>query len=823
VRSWAKISWLGVSLAMASPAWAQDAESAPGADAAVPAGEIAPAPEPAPPASEATPEAPVAEAPSAETVSTIPVPESTPSTAQVENDSGEAHFEEVVVTATKRAEPLREVGSAVSVMTGDKLAKLHAGKFSDFAAYMPGVMFQTEGMGKNQIAIRGITTGIEQGATVGVYLDEIPVGSSSSYAYGSNALDLDTFDLDQVEVLRGPQGTLHGANAMGGLLKYRTAPPELSVPTARIELEGSTTHHGAQNYALRGSVGAPFQDAGLALRLTGYRVYDAGFIDDPDRGLERTNSGKKEGGRVGLRWQPGSDIDVRLSAVHQTIHREGSDAADRDATTREPVQGTYDQSFVVDQPFEQSLDLYSGVLNWDLGWASFTSATGWQEQFTLFAYDQTRQFGGVLMLGDNSVAFVGTVPITIKKLTQELRLTSTSSDPFGWQLGFIYVDEDADEKLTFNATGVNLPIPLAQLPILAELFPALVGSVLGTGTNVVPLAEGNIFSNYVEYAAYGNATYYITDDFDVTAGFRFSIDDQNYEQAFRGVLLNPTNPTETASTTGRSKETVKNYLVNPRYHLGKDTIVYARLANGYRPGGPNFISALPTTGPPTPDTFEPDTVWNYELGMKTNFAKRRGFIDFSAYHLDWDNIQLFITTPELFNVFVNGGKAKVWGAELAASYSPAKWWPAVGMSVGYNKAYLAEDAPGVEAHEGDPLPNSARIAGALTVDYGFPLLWNFAGAAGMSYRYVGTRYAGFDDSTKAPQYDLPPYSLLDFRLDARSSGISLGFYIRNVLNEDAQITATVIERQFDTTAPARVSLSMPRTFGLVLGLNFAGF
>jgi iron complex outermembrane recepter protein len=732
------------------------------------------------------------------------------------------HLEEIVVTATKRAEPLREVGGAVSAVTGDSLAKMHAGKFEDFAAHMPGLSFQTEGMGKNQITMRGVTTGLEQSATVGVYVDDVPIGSSSSYASGSNALDLDTYDLDQVEALRGPQGTLYGASAMGGLLKYRTNQPETDgTADLRLEGEGSVTHHGATNYALRGAVGVPFPDAGIGVRLTAYQVRDAGFIDDPSRALERVNSGSKDGVRASVGWDILPEATLRVSAIHQSIKRDGSNAADRDAETGEPVSGEYEQSFVIDQPFEQTIDVYAASLSWDFDAWNLTSATGWQDLYSLFVFDLTRQIGGLAMLGDNSLALEGLTPTTTRKFTQELRFTSGAVDPFSWQAGLFYVLEEGDQGVELLAKGVNLPEPLRNLigvsPIASALLQAVIEGGLATLTDAVPLAEGNILSDYEEIAAYGSVGYHFTDRFDVTLGLRYSIDEQTFTQRLKGIYYNPTNPTEYSEVSGSSREIVRNYLVNPRFRWNEDTILYARVANGYRPGGPNFVSSRP--GNTTPHTFEPDTVWNYEVGVKISFDERRGFLDLSAYHLDWDNIQLFVTTPDLFNAFINGGKAKVDGVETAFSYV----FPAglrLGGSVTYTRPHLAEDAPGVEGHKGDQLPNTARLTGAFTADYAFPPVAGFDLSAGLTYRYAGTRYAGFDGSSVSPQYELRPYSILDMRLGARSSWVNVGLFVKNVLNEEGQLSALVFERQFDSSAPARVSLTLPRTYGLVVGVDF---
>ena len=190
-----------------------------------------------------------------------------------------------IVAASRRSENLQNVAGQVSALGAKQLELLHANSFADFANFVPGLSYASGGPTNNLIAIRGVTTGGTQlGSGVGLYLDDVPLGASTQFGLGSQAFNINTFDLDRVEVLNGPQGTLYGANALGGALRYITEKPQLNVFDAAAEVEGSTTAHGGDNDALRGMVNAPLLDGKAAFRIDGLQEYDSGYTQDPTHG-----------------------------------------------------------------------------------------------------------------------------------------------------------------------------------------------------------------------------------------------------------------------------------------------------------------------------------------------------------------------------------------------------------------------------------------------------------------------------------------------------------------------------------------------------------
>src|SRR5512146_1241962 len=274
-----------------------------------------------------------------------------------------APLQTIVVTATKRREDLQNVAGAVTAITGSTLGATHSTGFESFAAYVPGLSFPSAGPTSDLVAIRGITTGGAQlSGAIGMYVDEVPVGASSSFGLAFQTFNVNTFDLERVEVLNGPQGTVYGSNALGGTIKYITNPPDPRRFAASGALEGSHTAHGSGNDGIRAMVNIPLFGGRAALRVDGLQQFDSGYARDPFNGRDDQGKSRTLGGRVSLLAQLTPDIDLRLGAFSQDISAMGYPVAFRDPVTGRPSYGTYDQNYVLAQPSVSSLRLYSAVV-----------------------------------------------------------------------------------------------------------------------------------------------------------------------------------------------------------------------------------------------------------------------------------------------------------------------------------------------------------------------------------------------------------------------------------------------------------------------------
>jgi iron complex outermembrane receptor protein len=508
-------------------------------------------------------------------------------------------LEEVVVTAQKYEQKLSETPLSVTSVSAKELAALGATQFRDFANTIPGLSFTTSGAGATQINLRGITSGGSVSPTVGIYVDEVPYGSSTAFAGAAQlALDAGLFDLSRVEVLRGPQGTLYGASTMGGLLKYVTTVPDLHsfAGTARAGL--STTEQGGVSYDVASAVNLPFGSDKGAARVSGFYSRDGGYVDSLGLGKDDVNQSDVYGGRADVLFQPSDELSIRLNAYLQKIDRDGTNQVAYDLATEKPIDGDLDQQTILPQPFEQQYEMYSATVAYDFGPAAFTSVTSYQS----FSNDSSLDASPLYVPLLNAVLPHPPFPIwgatgvnygiDTDKFTQELRLAGTGST-FDWLVGGFYTHEDSNQSQQVESWAPD-------------------GSPLDINVGTVKLP-----SSYEETAGFGTLTWHATSKLDVAGGLRYSHNSQSYIQNGSGLLLG-------SSPEAKSSENVTTYLANLRYLANDNLMSYFRFATGYRPGGPNFVGSDPATGLPLGNpAFEADKLQSYEGGIKASTSDRR--------------------------------------------------------------------------------------------------------------------------------------------------------------------------------------------------------
>jgi outer membrane receptor protein involved in Fe transport len=703
----------------------------------------------------------------------------------------------VIVTATRRNERLQDVPAQVSAVSGDVLQSLQARSLADFAALTPGVSFLSPTPSTDLIVVRGITTGEAQlNSAVGLYLDDVPIGSSTPFGSGSQAINLDTFDLNRVEVLNGPQGTLFGANALGGTVRYLSNAPQIDEFDGRIEGEVGDTDHGGIDDALRAFVNVPIDDQ-FALRLEGVDQNDSGWVDDPTHGRKNEGDSRTLQGRATLLYQATPDLSFTLNGYSDRITSNGLAAAFRDPTTHKPVGGNYDQSFASAQPSQEQLELVDGVIDWNLHWAKLTSISAYQDLKTDEVADLAVAYSAIL---GSIFGPVGDEPYTLnvgsrtKRFTQEARLASDSNDVFEWVAGAFY----SNERTFQSDTIVNNADPN--------------GLLLG-----LPIGHFGLPSTAREFALFGNATVYFSPTLDFTAGLRTSWDNQVFTSFGTGLIVNPFAPFTPITNTGKSNETTTTYDFNLRYRPTSETTLYARVASGYRPGGPNLATGGASSGNAT---FAPDSLWNYELGLKQGFSDGRGFFNASVYHIDWSNIQQ-VTNIGGVNQLVNAGDATVNGIDSSASFNVI---PDLNLiaSGSYTDAKLTTTAPILDInYTGARLPVSPRFSAAIAATYSFRFNDGMDGDVTLAYRYVGDRDAGYPGSATNLLYKLASYEIVDLTSTFRiGDGWDISPYVKNIFDTRGEISASTVTNEYVPAAPVPVFLTQPRTFGVVVGRNF---
>lgn len=713
---------------------------------------------------------------------------------------------DIVVTATKRSERANDVAQSVSVRTGEQFRRAQDVRFTDYLNKVPGVNIVSFAQGNTQIIFRGLTTGAGQlSSTVATYVDEVPYGSSTIFTTGAtNTPDFDPRDLDRVEVLRGPQGTLYGADSLGGVLKYVTTPPNLSRTEGRLQAGIVNVADGGTGYDVSSMFNVPIVPDKLALRVTGYSRLDPGYIDDVQRGLRDINRSDVYGGRATLLWKPNSRLQIRLSALAQNLKTRNLATEDVNYYTLKPVYGELRQQRLINTPIDSHYRLYSGTVNWDLDWAELISATSYSTLDSVSIADLSYTYGA-LFSATLGVPLGAALDQRIRqnKFTQEIRLQSQSGRSLEWRAGLYYTRENARTEqrlLPFNPTTGEYYNPLTGKPGPTEDFFFYRGP-----------------SRYTEIAGFGDLTYHFTPNFDVTVGGRYNRNNQRFHETETGLILGGT-PIDFQK---KSTDDSWTYLVNPRLRLSPNVIVYGRVSTGYRPGGPNI--GLPAANGPS--TFNPDTVTSYEIGTKGDLFEHRLSFDVAAFRIDWKNIQV----TQQFNGFiyvVNGPKARSQGVEATFSLRPTRGLN-VSLSGTYTDAELRQDAPtSIGGFAGERLPNVSRWAGNADVGYEWALgtLNAFVGA---NYHYQGDRKAEFVPTPAGPvtnRATLPSYNTLDLRAGVTKGGWSLNLFAKNVTNERAVLGIAPLANAPSPAAigliPYAAGILQPRTIGASISASF---
>ena len=696
----------------------------------------------------------------------------------------------VVVTATRRRESLQNVPGGVTALTGSFLDQIHAGSFEQFASFVPGLSFESLGPTSDLVAIRGVTTGGAQlSSGIGMYLDEVPIGASTPFGLGFQTLPINTFDLNRVEVLNGPQGTLYGANALGGAIKYVAQPPNLNDFGALGDFGMSSTDHAGTNDNADAMINIPLVPGKIAIRADGIQAFNSSFGHNILLGTKDQGSARTIAGRIQMLAQINPDLSVDLSAFSQNIHGNGLNVDFRNISTGQPVFGTYQQAYSLYQPSDSALRMYSGVIDWNLHWAKLTSITAYQIDHGQYLDDLSDVYNPLLAPFFGIQAYGLFVRTDTRKYTQEIRLASYQNKAFQWLVGGFYTHEATHEFVNLQDNS----------------------NANGTLFGYSPF-YGILPSIYQEVSVFADGTHYFTDNFDVTLGVRYSKNRQHYQQFANGLLVVPTNPALVTHENATSNQSVATYLINPRYHVSKNVMIYGKIASGYRPGGPNFVLALGHGAP----TFQPDKLWNYELGEKATFLDDRFMLNADVYDIHWSRIQLTVNNGGI-NQIENGGSARIKGLEFTTAY---KLTPDLTLSGSgsYTDAKLTSAVPALGlAQPGARLPLSPRYNFALAANYNFPIAYRYNGDLTVTDSYIGNRTAGYAGSLVSPVYRLPGYNTLNFDLAVFAPhGIEVDAYIHNVFDKTGQVSAATTANEYDPAAPVPVTLSMPRTIGVDL-------
>jgi outer membrane receptor protein involved in Fe transport len=604
-------------------------------------------------------------------------------------------------------------------------------------------------------------------------------------------------------------------------MKYVTNPATTRAFEARGRASVETVEGGDPGYALTGLVNVPVSDR-FAVRASGYYRFDDGFIDsignnpiasltDPainvvegTRVEEGINSLDSFGGRISALYVPSDRFSLNLTALAQNIESDSSDIVDADPVTLEalnssPVRSRYHRDFT-----DIEYRVYSATLDWDfarVGLQSVTSYSTFDENFQVDVAANTQLTGAplaavaTLFFGDAATRPLSAIQDQITstdKFTQELRLVSEENDSLEWLIGAYYTEEDS---------GID---PQAILAVEAGTDTV--------ATDIPTLVQASLLSNYEEIALFANATWHVTPRLGLSFGARQSENDQEASQVLEGALLGGSIAFDDAS----SSESPFTYSVSPRFEITDNVSVFARVATGYRPGGPNVI---PAGSPPgTPGSYDSDRLTSYELGLKADAADGRFGLDFAAYYLDWEDVQLLAVVNGV-GLNANGGTAVSRGVEFAATLRPADSLT-ISLNGAYTDAYLTQDTdPVVGGQDGDPLSYVPEWSYGLDGSYEWPVMGDSLAFVGGNVGYVGDRPAGFSSQAADGSIrEVEAYTTLNLRAGVDLGRWSVEVYGKNLMDEDG--VNNIVSEGVLPNGSVGLSLIRPRTYGLSVGASF---
>ena len=693
---------------------------------------------------------------------------------------GAVALEEVIVTAQKREERLQDVPVPVTAISGEALVHQHELRLQDYYASVPSLSLISGGSGDQALAVRGISSGgANNNPSVGITVDDVPIGSSSNLSNAAFFIpDLDPSNLQSIELLRGPQGTLYGASSIGGLLKYVTVDPSTSSFSGQAQADLTSVHNGdGAGYGVRASANVPLSDS-LGVLVSGSKRRDPGYIDDLI-GRDGVNQVETSGGRVATLWRPTDAFSVKLAALFQNTDADGRSYAD--PSLGDLKQSTTAKSGVWFIRFR----LYTANISAKLGGVDLASITGYSINKMSYGNDLSSNtfFTGAANQYFGVQGAFGTTESETRKFTQEIRLSSTLGK-VDWLVGGFYTDERVPSRQPIYASNPT------------------------TGQVAGQLIDFSFPTTFREAAVFGDLTVHFTDRFNVQFGGRETHNHQEYNEHDTGALLEVfgyPSPADFGPTITR--ESSFTYLVTPQFRISPDLMTYARFASGYRPGGPNAESSFGL-----PEKFGADKTYNYELGIKGDVLDHDLSFDASVYYINWKDMQLSLERFGLF-FLTNASSAKSQGAELSVAARPWRGMVATAW-VAWNDAKLTSNIPAEagNAVSGDALPYSSRISGNLSLNQDFFVTNNWTAFLGGSVSYVDDRKGDFVRGTAVRQ-SFPSYTKTDLKAGLRYESWTLTAFLNNATDQRGILKG-------DPSVPGSLAYIQPRTAGLSIGKIF---
>jgi iron complex outermembrane receptor protein len=765
----------------------------------------------------------------------------------------EGGTEDIIVTATKRDASLQDIPFSINAQTAEMLQRSGAGTIEDISRSVAGLTVQNLGPGQSQVTIRGVSAGQivrdQPGVKeqVGIYLDE------SAISLSLFTPDIDLFDLNRVETLRGPQGTLFGAGSIGGTIRYITEQPSTDRLSGMVEGNVNMVEEDAFGWHLKGAINVPLSDK-IAARAVGYYTRFGGFIDALGEGGTRSNNindGERYGGRLSVAFMPTEDITITPRIVYQKATADGFNRqevynvfANPNTTTRPAIQlGEREQYLLLPEAFEDEFLLADLTASIGFGAVTLTSVTSYVDRDILVSRDASALTGSVSVdLGFPAAAVL--LPSNLRdttkleQITQEVRLSSDYDGPVQWVIGGFYSDVD-------RTYAQRLPTPG---------YDAFTDSVLGAGTSAA-VANGfpanspynaDIPFQLTQKALFGEASYEFG-KLTATAGLRWYDFSEERRFVSGGLFANGDDQRDRTSSNGFNPRFLLSYKPN------EDLTINAQASKGFRLGGVNDPLNIPlcaggATGIDAQTygnrpTFDDETLWNYEAGIRARGPSGLRFAA-AAFYTDIRNLQVTADAGSCSSrVIFNVPKAHSMGIEAEVSIEPVKGFTlsAAGSLIEARFDSDVRTAAGAVIagiQDGNRLPTVPEFQFAATATYEHEFAGGTNGYASATVQHVGDRFTQPGDQVNNPRsfvsglpfggatgtvptvvdLRLPAYTLVNLSAGVRlTSGTDISIYANNLFDENPLLS---FDRERGGRARLGFNVGQPRTIGLTVRQAF---
>jgi iron complex outermembrane recepter protein len=741
--------------------------------------------------------------------------------------SSQGQLAEVVVTALKRSTSIQQTPLSISAVDAQTLSNQGITDSTQLSRVAPDLVITQGSNGTDRLTIRNIYAAGEP--TVGLYYDDTPITGSvgvSSDAGGSTP-DIQMFDVQRVEVLRGPQGTLYGAGSMAGTVRMIFNKPDLTRYSGSTSDQVDSLAGGGMGYNTEGEVNVPLVEGLVGARVVGFYGHQGGWLDNTTLGLHHFNDSDSRGGRLLVRAKPASNITVDGLAVFQSM--QGYSSAWNYQTY---VNGgpKFDQMLATRTPVRDKLELYSGTLNWDLGFATLTGVGSYSDRNLSYNFDYSpyftgaaasatpttsgclvyagipkggacdpAQLAGYKALANSMAPVTAHQPQYTKESTEEVRLAN-DEHALKWTLGVFH---------SYRKNFVDSELDLTGADGLA-----LVPTQTTYQRTVLDVLE--------QYAGFGEASYDVTKKLTLTLGLRYfdyKKTDTGIVQQGNIVVGNSVQPPITAS----SSQTGLVRKFNANYQFTPDLMAYASASQGFRPGGVNESIGLPAALGP----YRSDNLWDYELGLKSEWLRHTLILNADVFQIDWSNLQVSASANNgAFGFITNAGNVKVRGIELESTMLPIDRLT-LSLSGSYTKAVLQGNEtapPGITilgaGKNGDFVPMTPQVTAQGSADYVIPISDDLEILTHADASYMGTAWTQFA-RVNAYQHELPAYTLTGLRLGLENADNRWGVYlfVNNLLN----VTGFVSKSGSASTGgvnDVQVVSVLPRTIGISFQAKF---